>query len=118
MEFEPVEGLNQIVGHTRDITIREKTTQNSRNYCVDTHLNHVVLVNDDGTIAIEPVEIDVQYQAIPVVSSKLFNIESSYDDGATWNKCEINIPDWNLQDQLNALLAKNNKAIIVNTLGY
>jgi hypothetical protein len=55
LEFEPIEGLNQIVGHTIGKTVREKHTSGSRNYCIDTNLNHVVLVGDDGRINIEEV---------------------------------------------------------------
>jgi hypothetical protein len=60
-EFTPVEGLNQIVGHTPADNVRTKMLRNkagvivSANYCLDTHLNHVILVFDDGTLQIENV---------------------------------------------------------------
>jgi hypothetical protein len=39
--FEPIEGINQIVGHTPYNSVR----QNSGNYCIDTFSNHAVLVS-------------------------------------------------------------------------
>jgi hypothetical protein len=60
-EFVPIEGLNQIVGHTPGDNVRTKILNDkngalmSINYCLDTHLNHVILVFDDGTLQIESV---------------------------------------------------------------
>ena len=63
-EFEPIEGLNQIVGHTpgddvRTKVLRDKSTDPdkkgrivSMNYNVDTHLRHVLLVYNDQTFEI------------------------------------------------------------------
>lgn len=39
-EFKPVEGLKQIVGHSRDRLVRVR----GHNYCLDTSLNHVMFV--------------------------------------------------------------------------
>ncbi len=45
-EFKHIEGLNQIVGHTPAPEIR----QVMGNYCVDTHLNHVIIVDEQGNL--------------------------------------------------------------------
>lgn len=65
MEFVPVEGLNQIVGHTPGDNVRTKVLRMpegefkgsvvSMNYCLDTHLRHVLLVLDDGSMEIEAI---------------------------------------------------------------
>ena len=60
-EFKAIEGLNQIVGHTpgdgvRTVMLRDDTGLIvSANYNIDTHLNHVILVMEDGTFQIERV---------------------------------------------------------------
>ena len=51
-EFMPINGLNQIVGHSNGAEVRMLTAPDSINYCVDTHLRHVVEVYDDGSIKI------------------------------------------------------------------
>ena len=57
-EFVAIPGLNQIVGHSAGKKVRHiNIPDSSYNYCVDTHLKHVVLVEEDGTIKIE--ELDV-----------------------------------------------------------
>ena len=49
-EFVPVEGLNQIVGHSAHKTdVRMKISENSYNICLDTNLNHVILIYENGT---------------------------------------------------------------------
>lgn len=40
-EFEPIENVNQIVGHTAGKEVRAKAGTASLNFCIDTHLNHV-----------------------------------------------------------------------------
>jgi hypothetical protein len=63
-EFVPIPGLNQIVGHTRGEKIRtnnivtDSLSSSSYNYCIDTELHHVILVEDDGTVTIEYVSTD------------------------------------------------------------
>ena len=52
-EFIPISGLNQIVGHSYDKEVRCKKMPDSINYCIDTHLRHVVEVKDDGSIKIK-----------------------------------------------------------------
>jgi hypothetical protein len=60
-EFVPIEGLNQVVGHTPGDVVRTKMLRNkegrivSANHNLDTHLNHVILVLEDGTFQIERV---------------------------------------------------------------
>jgi hypothetical protein len=53
-EFKPVPGLNQIVGHTPGGDIRTKHLADSENYCLDTNLNHVILI-EDGKVRVEAV---------------------------------------------------------------
>jgi len=61
-EFEPIPGLNQIVGHSPNAMVRQQNiedtdpTKASINYCLDTHLNHVMLVHDDGHLEVQSVE--------------------------------------------------------------
>ena len=43
--FEPIKGFNQVCGHTQDKNIRIKVDTNSINYCIDTALNHVMVID-------------------------------------------------------------------------
>ncbi|CAG0951965.1 hypothetical protein METP3_00267 [Methanosarcinales archaeon] len=45
-EFEPVPELNQIVGHTQLKYPGEKSTQNSKNYCLDTKNKHIGILEN------------------------------------------------------------------------
>ena len=59
-EFTPIEGLNQIVGHTPGDAVRTKVVREegkvvSFNYAIDTHLKYVILVYEDDTFKIESV---------------------------------------------------------------
>lgn len=47
-EFEPVEGLNQIVGHTPGTMVRAKhdKTSSNKNYCIDTNLMLFGVIED------------------------------------------------------------------------
>lgn len=45
-EFAPVPYLNQIVGHTQLTNPEEKSTENSRNYCLDTKNRHIGILED------------------------------------------------------------------------
>jgi UDP-2,3-diacylglucosamine pyrophosphatase LpxH len=51
-EFIPINGLNQIVGHSYGKEVRCKQIPDSINYCIDTHLRHVIEV-DNGSIKIK-----------------------------------------------------------------
>jgi hypothetical protein len=54
-DFIPIEGINQVVGHTKGFDIRAKSIPESENYCIDTGLNHVAILDDNGNIIIEKV---------------------------------------------------------------
>lgn len=41
IEFEPIPNISQIVGHTPGKVVRMQMGENSLNYCLDTHLNHI-----------------------------------------------------------------------------
>lgn len=45
-DFQPIHGFNQIVGHTHRDFVREKHLSTSKNYCIDTGLNHAILIED------------------------------------------------------------------------
>jgi hypothetical protein len=49
-EFEPIAGVNQIVGHTRGPVYREKNIEGSRNYCIDTDLKYGIYITDGDAI--------------------------------------------------------------------
>jgi hypothetical protein len=53
-EFEPVPYLNQIVGHTELRTPEEKSTESSRNYCLDTKNSHIGIL-EDGVLCINEI---------------------------------------------------------------
>lgn len=55
-EFVPIPGLNQIVGHSFDETVRVKKAHNSVNWCIDTALRYVVEVKEDGSLQLVKVE--------------------------------------------------------------
>jgi hypothetical protein len=54
-DFEAIPGINQIVGHTYGKIVREYRTNDSENYCIDTGLKNVAILDDDGTCTIEEV---------------------------------------------------------------
>jgi len=54
-DFKPVSNLNQIVGHSFTWEVRIKMGENSENYCIDTGLEHVAIIDGNGTITIEEV---------------------------------------------------------------
>jgi hypothetical protein len=56
-EFQPINGLNQIVGHSYGTEVRIKQGPDSYNYCLDTHLRHVIEVKEDGTLKVVKVKI-------------------------------------------------------------
>jgi hypothetical protein len=51
-ELVPISGLNQLVGHTPDKSVRHKNTSTSRNICLDTNLRHYA-VFDGGKLEIK-----------------------------------------------------------------
>lgn len=46
-ELMPIDGLNQIVGHTPSKEVRIKNTAASSNFCLDTHSNHYLIIEDE-----------------------------------------------------------------------
>ena len=54
-DFVPIPDINQIVGHTVGHFVREHHTMDSENYCIDTQLENVAIIDDDGTVTIEKV---------------------------------------------------------------
>ncbi len=54
-EFTPIEGYNQIVGHSRDETVRKKIYTDSENLCIDTSLWHYATIDENGKIEIVPI---------------------------------------------------------------
>lgn len=53
-EFTPIDGLNQIVGHTQGQIPRVKETSDSFNICIDSNMNHILLV-ENGKIDLQEV---------------------------------------------------------------
>jgi len=51
-ELVPIPGLNQLVGHTPDKSVRHKNTPTSRNICLDTNLRNYA-VFDGGRLEIK-----------------------------------------------------------------
>lgn len=54
LEFEPISGLNQCVGHTPAKKVRIKKGKNSVNYCFDTNLAYYGIIRD-GRVTIKKV---------------------------------------------------------------
>ena len=59
-EFEASPGLNQIVGHSCGTLPRKKTLSDSRNYCIDTRMNTVIVMTDG-----EPVLTSAETSMLP-----------------------------------------------------
>ena len=51
-ELVPITGLNQLVGHTPDKSVRHKNAPTSRNICLDTNLRNYA-VFDGGKLEIK-----------------------------------------------------------------
>jgi hypothetical protein len=51
-ELVPIPGLNQLVGHTPDKSVRHKNAPTSRNICLDTNLRNYA-VFDGGKLEIK-----------------------------------------------------------------
>jgi hypothetical protein len=48
----PIPGINQVVGHTPDVCVREKLKPKSRNYCLDVGNGRVAAILEDGELEI------------------------------------------------------------------
>lgn len=51
-EFFPINGLNQIVGHSLDTMVRTKTAPDSMNYCIDTALRCIMEVDEYANVKV------------------------------------------------------------------
>lgn len=60
VDFSPIPGFNQVCGHTRHPTVvRTKHTKNSKNWCIDTGMQHYALLEgDELTVKEVPEEED------------------------------------------------------------
>lgn len=56
LEFQPINGLHQIVGHSFGKEVRIKRIPDSYNYCLDTHLRHVIEIREDGNLKVVKVD--------------------------------------------------------------
>ena len=56
-EFEPIQNLNQIVGHTELMRPAKKIKKNSRNYCLDTKNVHIGILEDGKFSYIETLDV-------------------------------------------------------------
>jgi hypothetical protein len=56
-EFEPVPGLNQIVGHTEMEFPEQKINYNSKNYCLDTRSNHIGILENGEFTYVETIDV-------------------------------------------------------------
>lgn len=45
-EFTPINGVHQIVGHTKDKEVRYKAALNSHNVCIDTGMRHYLVIEN------------------------------------------------------------------------
>jgi hypothetical protein len=54
-EFEAIPGVNQIVGHSHGKEPRAIRTKDSENWCIDTGLKHIAVI-EDGIVTIEMVQ--------------------------------------------------------------
>lgn len=63
-DFVPIDGLNQIVGHSYKKQVRTKETETSKNYCIDTGLKDLLILDDDGTVTTEYIyALDSHYRS-------------------------------------------------------
>jgi hypothetical protein len=56
-EFQPIPDLNQIVGHSELRIPEQKSTHNSKNYCLDTKSNHIGILEDGELTYMETIDI-------------------------------------------------------------
>jgi hypothetical protein len=57
--FQPIAGVNQIVGHTPASHIRRKVTPDSVNYCIDTHLHdYTIVTQKDGLSYVQLLSVE------------------------------------------------------------
>jgi hypothetical protein len=56
-EFQPIPGLNQIVGHSELKIPQSKNTQNSKNYCLDTRSRHIGILENGEFTYVETIDV-------------------------------------------------------------
>lgn len=56
-EFQPIPSLNQIVGHTEIRRPAEKTTEISKNYCLDTKSQHIGILENGEFTYVETIDV-------------------------------------------------------------
>jgi hypothetical protein len=56
-EFQPIPDLNQIVGHSELRTPEQKSTHNSKNYCLDTKNRHIGILEDGELTCMKTIEV-------------------------------------------------------------
>lgn len=113
-EFVPIPGLNQLVGHTRGTEIRTNDTGASMNSCIDTHLRHVALVDEEhsildvvrvyGTRAIRVVKTGRGKNKAETKNFDTFSIEVSNDEEKTWQVALADVKPYDLRKELKSFL--------------
>jgi hypothetical protein len=56
-EFQPIPGLNQIVGHSELRVPQSKSTHDSKNYCLDTKSLHIGILEDGEFTYVKTIDI-------------------------------------------------------------
>jgi hypothetical protein len=56
-EFQPISGLNQIVGHSELLLPEQKSTYNSKNYCLDTKSEHIGILENGEFTYVETLDV-------------------------------------------------------------
>ena len=56
-EFQPIPDLNQIVGHSELRIPEQKSTHNSKNYCIDTKSRHIGILEDGEFSYVETIDV-------------------------------------------------------------
>lgn len=56
-EFQPVPGLNQIVGHSELQIPEQKNTRYSKNYCIDTRNSHIGILENGELTYVETIDV-------------------------------------------------------------
>lgn len=56
-EFQPIPDLNQIVGHSKLIIPQQKSTYNSKNYCIDTKSDHIGILENGEFAYVETMDV-------------------------------------------------------------
>lgn len=56
MDMSIVPGVNQLLGHTEGLKVREQKKDGTRNVCIDTQRRHVAWIDEDGILTPERVK--------------------------------------------------------------